>query len=287
MTPRPRLIRGLPFVVRVDYAGQPEAVDRPRRLAARAGCRRTTARSWSTSRRARRAGTRRTTTRGTRRRTTSRSRCPRASRRSRNGRLLSKRTADGKTTWRWLEDSPMAPYLATATNGVFELRTVDAGQDPALPRGRPGRGPERRVRAARGRGRGHRVLLRSSTARTRSRAAAAWSTTRPSVGYALESQTKSQYDQTPDPATVVHEISHQWFGNAVTLTVWPDIWLNEGFATLLGVDLRRAARRPDGAGAVRRVLRASGDRTRSGHGRRRTWAAPRSCSPARRTTAAR
>lgn len=30
---------------------------------------------------------------------------------------------------------------------------------------------------------------------------------------------------------VVHEIAHQWFGNAVTERDWDDVWLSEGFAT--------------------------------------------------------
>ncbi|MBA4258504.1 MAG: hypothetical protein C0446_05035 [Chitinophaga sp.] len=30
---------------------------------------------------------------------------------------------------------------------------------------------------------------------------------------------------------VIHEIAHQWFGNAVTETTWDDAWLSEGFAT--------------------------------------------------------
>ena len=101
-----------------------------------------------------------------------------------NGRLLAKKTRHGKTTWHWLEDSPMAPYLATATNGVFELRTSKAGKlplyqavDPNV--ANPALAFERLAAEAE-------IISssRASTARTRSRAAAAWSTT---VGSATRS----------------------------------------------------------------------------------------------------
>ena len=50
----------------------------------------------------------------------------------------------------------------------------------------------------------------------------------------MESATAIMYGEkgvTRGVAPVVHEVAHQWWGNAVTESDWDDVWLSEGFAT--------------------------------------------------------
>ncbi|UFR01857.1 M1 family metallopeptidase [Streptomyces sp. Go40/10] len=61
------------------------------------------------------------------------------------------------------------------------------------------------------------------------------------TGFELETQTLSLFEKDlfTEPAypkwyvesVMVHELSHQWFGDSVTPRSWSDVWLNEGHAT--------------------------------------------------------
>jgi aminopeptidase N len=144
-----------------------------------------------------------------------------------NGVLVSHVTTAGKTTWVWRETDPMAPYLATATLGVFDLTISQVGDipsyvavDPTLSKGNVLRKLPSIVK-----------FYESIYGPYPFNAVGSIVDDAKIVGYSLETQTKPVYDRMPDEATVAHELSHMWFGDSVTLTEWPDIWLHEGFAT--------------------------------------------------------
>ncbi len=63
--------------------------------------------------------------------------------------------------------------------------------------------------------------------------------TSPASGGGMEAASAIMYSESAVTGTrstrwrnvVIHEIAHQWFGNAVTESDWDDVWLSEGFAT--------------------------------------------------------
>ncbi|MEU6576385.1 M1 family metallopeptidase [Streptomyces sp. NPDC046805] len=64
---------------------------------------------------------------------------------------------------------------------------------------------------------------------------------RAATGFELETQTLSLFEKSlfTEPSfpkwyvesIMVHELSHQWFGDSVSPATWSDVWLNEGHAT--------------------------------------------------------
>jgi aminopeptidase N len=144
-----------------------------------------------------------------------------------NGTLVSSQTRAAKTTWIWHHENPMAPYLATATLGPFDLA------QSTLPDGTPSYvavDPRFTNRAVLQNIPAMHAFLESIYGDYPFDATGAIVDSAPHVGYALETQTKANYSRMPSQGTLVHELGHEWFGNSVTLSQWPDIWLHEGFA---------------------------------------------------------
>ncbi|PYI37366.1 peptidase M1 [Arthrobacter psychrolactophilus] len=154
-----------------------------------------------------------------------------------NGSLLSHSKKSSRETWVYEQVAPMATYLATVQIGRYKLLTLPA----------PTGGNQLPITVAAPK----KLLARTATSLARQREMVEVFTESfgpyPFPGYTvvvtedkleipLEAQSLSIIGSNhldtswESQRLIAHELSHQWFGNSLTLAAWNDIWLHEGFA---------------------------------------------------------
>jgi aminopeptidase N len=146
-----------------------------------------------------------------------------------NGLPAGSSTADGKTTWLWDAPDPMAAYLATASIGDYVVNEyVAANGTPIFDAVDPARlgAPSADLALT-----SDMLVFFEGLYGPYPFNSYGAIVDDDSVGYALETQTRSFFSRNAREGTIAHELSHQWLGDHVSPERWADIWLNEGWAT--------------------------------------------------------
>lgn len=138
--------------------------------------------------------------------------------------------AGGRKRFSWRMDQPMTTWLATVQINKYDLRkTSTASGVPLRIYTTPGaRGDAKRYAKARE----MIPFIEAIAGPYPFDAYGSVTVDDPELYYALETQGMSTFPSgAAGQGLVAHELAHQWFGNAVTIRDWADIWMAEGYAT--------------------------------------------------------
>jgi aminopeptidase N len=145
-----------------------------------------------------------------------------------NGREQPSTTDGGWTTYTWVEETRIATYLTTIgiDKWTFDRSTMPNGV-PIVSAYAPGAEDKKKVES-----RLPEILeFLSSKFGPYPQSAAGGIYINENIGFSLETQTRPIYAKWAELSVVVHENTHQWFGDSVSVTSWSDICLNECFAS--------------------------------------------------------